>query len=126
MRPSSLPTASRSCTRARSSRTAPSPNSSNSSHPPRSSTSRSSPPSRRSSSPSSATPATPTPPTTPPPTAPSRQEKNPNDHPRPRRHQRPPQPVTAHILRSPDTIITTAVTPIALMLLFVYVLGGAI
>ena len=27
-----------------------------------------------------------------------------------------------HILRSPDTIITTAVTPIALMLLFVYVL----
>lgn len=31
-----------------------------------------------------------------------------------------------HILRSPDTIITTAITPIALMLLFVYVLGGAI
>src|SRR5207342_2448687 len=31
-----------------------------------------------------------------------------------------------HILRSPDTSITTAVTPIALMLLFVYVLGGAI
>ena len=31
-----------------------------------------------------------------------------------------------HITRSPDTIITTAVTPIALMLLFVYVLGGAI
>ncbi|WP_114854461.1 ABC transporter permease [Brachybacterium sp. YJGR34] len=31
-----------------------------------------------------------------------------------------------HILRSPDTIITTAVTPIALMLLFVYVIGGAI
>jgi len=31
-----------------------------------------------------------------------------------------------HILRSPDTIITTAVTPIAIMLLFVYVLGGAI
>ena len=31
-----------------------------------------------------------------------------------------------HILRSPDTILTTAVTPIALMLLFVYVLGGAI
>ncbi|MCB7135544.1 ABC transporter permease [Cellulosimicrobium marinum] len=31
-----------------------------------------------------------------------------------------------HILRSPDTIITTAVTPTALMLLFVYVLGGAI
>jgi len=31
-----------------------------------------------------------------------------------------------HILRSPDTIITTAVTPIALMLLFVYVFGGAI
>jgi ABC-2 type transport system permease protein len=31
-----------------------------------------------------------------------------------------------HVLRSPDTIITTAVTPIALMLLFVYVLGGAI
>jgi len=31
-----------------------------------------------------------------------------------------------HILRSPDTIITTAVTPIALMLLFVYVLGGAL
>lgn len=31
-----------------------------------------------------------------------------------------------HIMRSPDTIITTAVTPIALMLLFTYVLGGAI
>ena len=32
----------------------------------------------------------------------------------------------SHIMRSPDTIITTAVTPIALMLMFVYVLGGAI
>jgi ABC-2 type transport system permease protein len=31
-----------------------------------------------------------------------------------------------HITRSLDTIITTAVTPIALMLLFVFVLGGAI
>ena len=31
-----------------------------------------------------------------------------------------------HILRSPDTIITTALTPIAMMLLFVYVFGGAI
>ena len=31
-----------------------------------------------------------------------------------------------HILRSPDTIITTVVTPVALMLLYVYVLGGAI
>jgi ABC-2 type transport system permease protein len=31
-----------------------------------------------------------------------------------------------HILRSPDTIITTAVTPVALLLLFVFVLGGAI
>ncbi len=31
-----------------------------------------------------------------------------------------------HIVRSPDTIITTAVTPVALLLLFVYVLGGAI
>ncbi|GEN80704.1 ABC transporter permease [Actinotalea fermentans] len=31
-----------------------------------------------------------------------------------------------HIARSPDTIITTAVTPIAMMLLFVYVFGGAI
>ncbi|WP_308466539.1 ABC transporter permease [Rathayibacter soli] len=31
-----------------------------------------------------------------------------------------------HILRSPDTIITTAITPVAMMLLFVYVLGGAI
>ena len=31
-----------------------------------------------------------------------------------------------HILRSPDTILTTAVTPIALMLLFTYVFGGAI
>lgn len=31
-----------------------------------------------------------------------------------------------HILRSPDTILTVAVTPIALMLLFVYVFGGAI
>lgn len=32
----------------------------------------------------------------------------------------------SHIMRSMDTIITTAVTPIALMLLFVYVFGGAI
>ncbi|MDP9101081.1 MAG: ABC transporter permease [Actinomycetota bacterium] len=31
-----------------------------------------------------------------------------------------------HILRSPDTIITTAITPVALLLLFVYVFGGAI
>jgi ABC-2 type transport system permease protein len=31
-----------------------------------------------------------------------------------------------HITRSPDTIITTAVMPIAFMLLFVYVFGGAI
>jgi ABC-2 type transport system permease protein len=31
-----------------------------------------------------------------------------------------------HIARSPDTIITTAVMPIAFLLLFVYVLGGAI
>jgi ABC-2 type transport system permease protein len=31
-----------------------------------------------------------------------------------------------HILRSPDTIITTAVTPIAMLLVFVYVFGGAI
>jgi len=31
-----------------------------------------------------------------------------------------------HITRSPDTIITTTITPIALMLLFVYVFGGAI
>jgi len=31
-----------------------------------------------------------------------------------------------HIRRSPDTIITTAITPIAMLLLFVYVFGGAI
>ena len=31
-----------------------------------------------------------------------------------------------HVTRSPDTIITTLITPIALMLLFVYVFGGAI
>jgi len=31
-----------------------------------------------------------------------------------------------HITRSPDTIITVAITPIAMMLLFVYVFGGAI
>ncbi|KQR01217.1 ABC transporter permease [Arthrobacter sp. Leaf141] len=31
-----------------------------------------------------------------------------------------------HIARSPDTIITVTITPIALMLLFVYVFGGAI
>jgi ABC-2 type transport system permease protein len=31
-----------------------------------------------------------------------------------------------HIGRSPDTLVTTVVTPIALMLLFVFVLGGAI
>lgn len=31
-----------------------------------------------------------------------------------------------HILRSMDTIITVCITPIAMMLLFVYVFGGAI
>jgi ABC-2 type transport system permease protein len=31
-----------------------------------------------------------------------------------------------HILRSPDTIITTAITPIAMLLMFVYVFGGSI
>ncbi|HEX9999475.1 MAG TPA: ABC transporter permease [Actinoplanes sp.] len=31
-----------------------------------------------------------------------------------------------HIARSPDTIITTVVTPIVMLLLFVFVLGGAI
>ena len=31
-----------------------------------------------------------------------------------------------HIMRSPDTIITTAVTPVAIMMLFVFVFGGAI
>ena len=31
-----------------------------------------------------------------------------------------------HIARSPDTIITTVITPIAMLLLFVYVFGGAI
>src|ERR671918_2764514 len=31
-----------------------------------------------------------------------------------------------HITRSPDTIITTTIMPIAFMLLFVYVFGGAI
>ncbi|MBU1669641.1 MAG: ABC transporter permease [Actinobacteria bacterium] len=31
-----------------------------------------------------------------------------------------------HILRSPDTIITVVLTPIALLLLFVYVFGGAL
>ncbi|XGX78888.1 hypothetical protein LQK93_01684 [Terrabacter sp. BE26] len=30
-----------------------------------------------------------------------------------------------HVLRSPDTIITTAITPIAMLLLFVYVFGSA-
>jgi ABC-2 type transport system permease protein len=31
-----------------------------------------------------------------------------------------------HILRSPDTILTVLITPIAMMVLFVYVFGGAI
>jgi ABC-2 type transport system permease protein len=31
-----------------------------------------------------------------------------------------------HVTRSPDTILTTVITPIAIMLLFVYVFGGAI
>src|SRR5215207_6604280 len=31
-----------------------------------------------------------------------------------------------HIMRSPDTIITTTIMPIAFMLLFVFVFGGAI
>jgi len=32
----------------------------------------------------------------------------------------------SHILRSPDTIITVVISPIALLLMFVYVLGGAL
>jgi ABC-2 type transport system permease protein len=31
-----------------------------------------------------------------------------------------------HILRSPDTVITVAIMPIAMMLMFVYVFGGAV
>jgi ABC-2 type transport system permease protein len=31
-----------------------------------------------------------------------------------------------HVTRSPDTIITTAIMPVAIMLMFVYVFGGAI
>jgi ABC-2 type transport system permease protein len=31
-----------------------------------------------------------------------------------------------HVLRSPDTIVTTAITPVAMLLLFVYVFGGSI
>jgi ABC-2 type transport system permease protein len=31
-----------------------------------------------------------------------------------------------HVLRSPDTVITTAITPITMLLLFVYVFGGAL
>lgn len=31
-----------------------------------------------------------------------------------------------HVVRSPDTIVTTAVMPVAIMLLFVFVFGGAI
>ena len=31
-----------------------------------------------------------------------------------------------HVLRSPDTILTTAITPIAMLLMFVYVFGSAI
>jgi ABC-2 type transport system permease protein len=31
-----------------------------------------------------------------------------------------------HVTRSLDTIITTAITPIAIMLMFVYVFGGAV
>jgi ABC-2 type transport system permease protein len=31
-----------------------------------------------------------------------------------------------HVTRSPDTVITTAIMPIAMMLMFVYVFGGAI
>ena len=31
-----------------------------------------------------------------------------------------------HIMRSPDTIITTTIMPIAFMLMFVYVFGGSI
>lgn len=31
-----------------------------------------------------------------------------------------------HVLRSPDTIVTTAITPIVMLLMFVYVFGGSI
>ncbi|MDQ0718503.1 ABC-2 type transport system permease protein [Streptomyces luteogriseus] len=31
-----------------------------------------------------------------------------------------------HVTRSPDTVITTVITPVAMMLMFVYVFGGAI
>ncbi len=92
---------------------------------PRSSTSRSSRPSKRSSSPSSATTdgatnrgtAMTTTMTT-------------DDRRRPLLRQRHDRPAGAApcvtSLRSPDTIITTAITPIAMLLMFVYVFGGAI
>lgn len=35
-------------------------------------------------------------------------------------------PSLRHVLRSPDTIIGTAATPVAMILLFNYVLGSAI
>ena len=44
----------------------------------------------------------------------------------PRHHHRCSGRSLRHILRSPDTIITTAITPIAMLLMFVYVFGGAI
>jgi len=31
-----------------------------------------------------------------------------------------------HIVRSPDTLITVVLMPIALLLMFVYILGGAL
>ena len=114
-RPSTSPTGSRSSTRAGSSPTAPSPSSRPCSRPPRSSTSRSSRPSRTI----------------------FLAIVGHDDHPTPTKE--PTMTTYAfndtttltkrslrHILRSPDTIITTAVTPIAMLLLFVYVFGGAI
>ncbi len=55
-----------------------------------------------------------------------RRVRNSDDQALLRRHRPPDRTSLRHITRSPDTIITTTITPIALMLLFVYVFGGAI
>src|SRR5262249_32232650 len=117
--------------------TAPWPTSNSCCRPPGSNTSRSSPPSKTSSSRSSATLAKTTGPETTGPATPMRAAETT----RPGRTRGKEQTIATHffgdtavltgrtlrhVTRSLDTIITTAVTPIGIMLLFVYVFGGAI
>src|SRR5579875_2310378 len=120
-RPNVSPAGSRSSTRAGSSSPEPWPSSNGCSRPPGPNTPRDSPLSRTSSSPSSAPPAKTT----------RQAAQEVGKEQQMATHFFGDTAVLTgrtmrHVTRSPDTIITTAIMPIAIMALFVYVFGGAI